>query len=159
MADGGDAFWDFSLDFYGRPGVSAACLALQDRHGRDVNLVLYACWLGLSGRGRLDRGGLARAEAVAEPWRRSVIEPLRAARRALKAEGESAATLYAAAKAVELEAEHLAQRRLAILAPARPGRPATARAGDAAASLNLYLGDAEAPETAAIFTAIAGWTS
>jgi uncharacterized protein (TIGR02444 family) len=148
MADSGDAFWEFSLGFYARAGVSAACLALQDRHGRDVNLVLLACWLGLSGRGRLDAGDWARAEAVAEPWRRSVIEPLRLARRALKREGENAAALYAAAKAVELDAERLAQRRLAVLAPAPSGRSAADRTADATASLALYLADPAAREAA-----------
>jgi len=45
----GGAFWRFSLDAYGRPGVAAACLDLQDRHGCDVNLILYALWLGRAG--------------------------------------------------------------------------------------------------------------
>ena len=160
MADSGDAFWEFSLGFYERPGVSTACIALQDRHGRDVNIALYACWLGLSGRGRLDASGLARAEAVAEPWRRSVIEPLRAARRALKAEGDSAAALYAAAKAVELDAERMAQERLAMLAPAPSGRSTPERAADAAAGLVIYLADGAAREAAApIFAAIASWSN
>lgn len=155
MPDSGDEFWAFSLDFYGRPGVAPVCLALQDRHAVDVNLVLFACWIGLSGRGRLDAGDLARAEALAEPWRRSVIEPLRAARRALKGEGDAAAPLYAAAKAVELEAERGAQRRLAALAPAPAAHDLDARRGDAAANLALYLRDAAAQEAAtAIFAAL-----
>jgi uncharacterized protein (TIGR02444 family) len=37
----GAAFWRFSLALYARPGVAAALLGLQDRAGRDVNLVLY----------------------------------------------------------------------------------------------------------------------
>ena len=43
------AFWRFSLELYARDGVPAACLALQDREGADVNLVLLALWLGESG--------------------------------------------------------------------------------------------------------------
>ena len=43
------ALWRFSLTVYGRAGVPAACLALQDEGGRDVNLLLYCCWVGASG--------------------------------------------------------------------------------------------------------------
>src|SRR5665213_163755 len=52
-----DSFWRFSQDFYALPGVAPACLALQDGHGRDVNLVLYGCWLGMSGRGAMGATG------------------------------------------------------------------------------------------------------
>jgi uncharacterized protein (TIGR02444 family) len=155
MAESGEAFWNFSLAFYGRPGVSAAAIALQDRHGRDVNLLLYACWVGMSGRGRLDADQLARAEAMSEPWRCSVIAPLRAARRALKEAGAEAARLYAAAKAVELDGERLAQQRLAALAPPAAARPVAACMADAAANLALCLGDSEERQLAApLFAAL-----
>jgi uncharacterized protein (TIGR02444 family) len=45
-----EAFWRFSLAFYERPGVADALIALQDREGFDVNLVLFALWLGISAR-------------------------------------------------------------------------------------------------------------
>jgi uncharacterized protein (TIGR02444 family) len=157
MADTGDAFWSFSLAFYGRPDVSEACLALQDRHGRDVNLVLYACWVGLSGRGRLEAAELARAEAVSRPWRRDVIETLRQARRAIKEVDRDGTltALYEAAKAVELEAERVAQRRLAALAPTAGTRSAESRVADAVAGLALYLQDGAGHDAAAaIFAAI-----
>lgn len=157
MAETADPFWSFSLGFYAGPGVSPACVALQDRHRCDVNLVLYACWVGLSGRGRLAEADLARAEAVNAPWRGGVIERLRAARRALKAEAQGGAELelYEAVKAAELAAERIAQQRLQRLAPAEPFRAAGERAGDAGANLALYLGDRNAEETAApIFAAI-----
>jgi len=38
-------FWRFSLRFYSRPGVAAACLALQDEAGADVNLMLFLLFL------------------------------------------------------------------------------------------------------------------
>ena len=47
-----EALWRFSLTFYARPGVSEALIALQDRAGFDVNLMLFALWLGVSGRRR-----------------------------------------------------------------------------------------------------------
>jgi uncharacterized protein (TIGR02444 family) len=151
-----DEFWNFSLAFYGRPGVSAACLDLQDRHGCDVNLVLYACWVGLSGRGRLTPADLARAAATNDPWRQAVIEKLRAARRAIKEQASDAAQFYAAAKAVELEAERMAQHRLATLAPGVTTAESDARRADAAANLILYLeSDAARAAAGAILAAIA----
>jgi uncharacterized protein (TIGR02444 family) len=156
MAESSDEFWNFSLAFYGRPGVSPACLELQDRHGRDVNLVLYACWIGLSGRGRLTQADVARAAATNDPWRRAVIENLRAARRAIKEQAADAPPFYAAVKAVELEAERVAQQRLAALAPTPIEVDVERRRGDAAANLTLYLEEDSARRAAgAIFTAIA----
>jgi uncharacterized protein (TIGR02444 family) len=158
MAETADPFWTFTLGFYGRPGVSPACIALQDRHHCDVNLVLYACWVGLSGRGRLDAADLAKAEATNAPWRNAVVERLRAARRALKEEDRTGPVLelYEAAKAAELAAERIAQRRLQALAPAEPSRAEAERAADAAANLQLYLRGKDAEDTAVpIFAAIA----
>jgi len=158
MNDAADPFWTFTLAFYGRPGVSPACIALQDRHGLDVNLVLYACWVGLSGRGRLDAAELARAEATNAPWRSGVIEKLRAARRTLGEEDVQGPILelYEAAKAAELAAERIAQRRLQMLAPAESVADAATRAADAAANLRLYLAAKPADADAApIFAAIA----
>lgn len=158
MAETADPFWTFTLGFYGRPGVSPACIALQDRHHCDVNLVLYACWVGLSGRGRLSAADLVTAEETNTPWRMSVIERLRAARRALKEEDRTGPVLelYEAAKAAELAAERIAQRRLQMLAPAEATRAEGGRAADAAANLRLYLHGKDADATAApIFAAIA----
>jgi uncharacterized protein (TIGR02444 family) len=155
-------FWQFSLAFYARPGVEAACLALQDQHGRDVNIMLYLCWLGLTARGRIDRDGLARAEEAMAPWRRAAIEPLRKARRDLDpAERDGVAALYEAAKAIELAAERMGQQRLAALAPPPVAGLAdkAAAAADAAANLTLYLSDAAERDAAApLFAALAAHT-
>lgn len=152
----GEEFWKFSLDFYARPGVEAACLALQDEHGRDVNIMLYLCWLGLSARGRIDGHGLAGAEETMAPWRRAALEPLRAARRGLDpAERDGVAALYAAAKAIEFAAERIGQQQLAALAPPPAPRAADRCAADAAANLTLYLADAAVRQAAApLFAAL-----
>ncbi|MGH7072747.1 MAG: TIGR02444 family protein [Stellaceae bacterium] len=133
------AFWRFSRRFYDRPGVAGACLNLQDREGRDVNLLLYAAWLGLSGRGPLSAADLARAEAALAPWRQEVIEKLRAARRRVRDEPD-ARELYAALKSVELMAERHQQNRLEALAPAAGEIAAETRLADALANLRRYLG-------------------
>jgi uncharacterized protein (TIGR02444 family) len=140
------AFWRFSLAIYARPDVAPACLVLQDEHARDVNLMLFCCWLGASGRGRLDRARLDAADRSVTGWRRTVVEPLRAARRAIKAAAlPDSDGIYAKAKAVELEAERLLQRQLAEGAPAEnTGVPTERRLADALANLALYIGDAPA---------------
>ena len=56
LADAAAELWEFSLDFYARPGVSAALIELQDRAGLDVNLILFALWLGAR-HGRRRAGG------------------------------------------------------------------------------------------------------
>ena len=43
-------FWNFSLEIYSGEGVAEACLDLQERRGCDVNILLFCCWLGASGR-------------------------------------------------------------------------------------------------------------
>jgi uncharacterized protein (TIGR02444 family) len=152
-----DALWRFSLAVYGRPGVPAACLALQDEDGKDVNLLLYCCWAGASGRGPLGLADIAAADAAIAPWRRGVVEALRAARRAIKADGAAeTGALYKDAKAVELAAERIEQTRLAALAgPPNPCAPAAERLAAALANLGLYIGadrvdDRAAPIVAAL---------
>ncbi len=109
-----DPFWTFSLAFYARPGATPACLALQDDAGADVNLVLYLLWSAATGR-RLEAAEIAAADATLARWRAQVIQPLRSARRAMKAAllpGIAIAALRSDVKALELEAERLAQAAL-----------------------------------------------
>ena len=112
-------FWRFSLDIYGRPGVAASCLALQDRHGVDVNLLLLAIWLGCQGR-RLDPAAGGHLRRRARRWQGGVIAPLRQARRRLRHRlgdaglpwpGEVAEVRRRLA-ALELELEHVEQLEL-----------------------------------------------
>jgi uncharacterized protein (TIGR02444 family) len=111
------AFWAFSLRFYQLPGVAESCIELQDRHGADVNLVLFALWAAASGH-RLDAEALAAADHAAVQWRETVTQPLRAARRALKATpdrfDESEVTaLRGQVMVAELESERLQQGAMA----------------------------------------------
>ncbi|MBI2748346.1 MAG: TIGR02444 family protein [Burkholderiales bacterium] len=64
-------FWRFSLRTYRAPGVAKACLALQNSCGADVNLLLYGCWLGRSGR-RMNAAATRRALAAAARWQSEV---------------------------------------------------------------------------------------
>jgi uncharacterized protein (TIGR02444 family) len=140
--------WRFSLAFYALPGVAEALLALQDRSGFDVNLILYALWHGHSGRGRLDGGGFAAAERAVEQVRTEIVLPLRRLRRSLAAHGETdLRRLRAAILKLELAAEKAAQRRLAAASgPARAAAAGDARQADARANFVSCLG-ADAAES------------
>lgn len=154
MAEAFDEFWRFALGFYAQSGVAPACLELQDRHGKDVLIALFACWVGISGRGRLDQAALAMAEATARPWRSQVVEPLRRTRHALKGIA-GAEKLYARMKSIELGAERIAMERLAPLARAPSAMLAPAgRAEAAKANLALYLGPEAAAAAAPLVAAL-----
>ncbi|MDH3475008.1 MAG: TIGR02444 family protein [Rhodospirillales bacterium] len=139
----GNPFWDFSLAIYERPGVPEACLGLQDRHGLDVNLLLFCCWAGSRGRA-LAAGDMARLVEAAGPWHDEVVRPLRAARRWLKgqtaAPAEPTEALREAIKAQELEAERLAQLILLECLEIGMGQGS---APAAAGNLKAYLAAAE----------------
>jgi uncharacterized protein (TIGR02444 family) len=135
-ADDAAALWRFSLAFYARPGVADALIALQDRDGRDVGLILYALWQGLRGR-RLaaDLGALAAAAAAPA----ALAAELRGMRRRLKSDAAAdIAALRRRVLALELAAERAAQARLAaIVPPAAEG----GRLELAAANLALCVGE------------------
>src|SRR5262249_51653329 len=131
-------FWNFSLQLFAKPGVAAACIALQDGLGLDVNLLLYCCWHGRACR-RLGEEEVRRAISAVEGWQRDVVQPLRAVRRRLKtgvppitaAECEA---LRRKVNDLELESEHVAQMALEALPAPPPGRRSVV-----AANLALYL--------------------
>lgn len=123
--------WDFSLAVYGRPGVSAACLDLQDRLGQDVNVLLFAAWAGMACKADLPADELARIDSAVAPWRAEVVRPLRAVRRRAKGEDDA---LYRRLKAAELEAERVQQDRLFALSGLTPAPGG----GVTLAAANLY---------------------
>lgn len=45
LTDQTQAFWEFALTHYARPGVEQACLCLQDSYQGNVNLALLLHWL------------------------------------------------------------------------------------------------------------------
>jgi uncharacterized protein (TIGR02444 family) len=134
--------WHFSCAFYAQPGVSEALLALQDRAGLDVNLILFAMWQGACGLRRLSHAELMAAERSAGPVRAAIVLPLRALRRKLRSDSDAdIRRLRERIKTLEIAAERIVQRRLARLAatPASDGA-STARAAAAQANLALVLG-------------------
>jgi len=137
-------FWRFSLDLYGRDGVASACLDLQDRAGLDVNLLLFAVWLGEEGRPAREPSAWRAWQAAIAPWLKAGIQPLRTLRRSLKepvagVTDEHREHVRRLVSASELAAERVAQSILSDLAPPPNGDLAEAGADAAIANLSAYL--------------------
>lgn len=137
-------FWRYSLRIYRAEGVQRACLALQDRCGADVNLLLWCGWLASRGAS-LDRRRLRQAIARVGAWQREVVAPLRQARRAHKRLAgalapQAASAVHQRLLALELELEYAEQTLLADLAASWPAPRRALPPGEAAqASLTRYV--------------------
>jgi uncharacterized protein (TIGR02444 family) len=139
-------FWNFSLELYGGEGVAEACLDLQERRGCDVNILLFCCWLGASGRPTLTADRLRVVLKASDAWQAEIVRPLREVRKLLKDRAWSAAlpeTVDATRRRVadaELAAEHAEQLKLASLhsPPADRDRPLDKRLRAAVGNLGIY---------------------
>ena len=110
-------FWTFSVGLYARPGVAAACLGLQDRHGLDVNVLLYCVWLGAERGVQVTEADAAQIAARAASWHDAIVRPLRALRVAMKTRQHGAPltlsdVLRNDIKRAELDAERIEQQIL-----------------------------------------------
>jgi uncharacterized protein (TIGR02444 family) len=112
-------FWTFSLDIYADAAVQQECLDLQDRHGIDVNLLLFCAFVGAVHGAAMTDDDMRQAAGLVATWHKDVVGNLRDARRALKpfaaeqsALASAAAELRDEAKAAELEAERIEQAML-----------------------------------------------
>ena len=70
-------FWQFSLDKYARDGVAPICLELQEKHQIDVNILLFAVWLGHTGRAVPDAAAAELIHSRVATWRTNIVRPLR----------------------------------------------------------------------------------
>ncbi len=139
-------FWNFSLEIYAAEGVAEACLDLQERRGCDVNVLLFCCWLGASGRPTLTAERLRAILKVSGVWQAEIVQPLRRVRRLLKDRPWNETlpeTVDAARRRVadaELAAEHAEQLKLAGLynPPADRDRPVEKRLRAAVGNLGVY---------------------
>ena len=77
-------FWEFSLDFYGRKGVSERLISLQEDLQVDVNLMLYCYWSAYIGAPILGESKISRALNLVSEWQKDVVIPLRGLRLKLK---------------------------------------------------------------------------
>jgi uncharacterized protein (TIGR02444 family) len=112
-------FWDWSLDHYGREGVSSLLLRLQDEFGFNVNIALWCCWCGEQFETMQD---IVLRKAIDEMsrWNDNVTSNLRAARRHIKADSHAddaeRDVLRKQIMDAELAAEHIEQATLQKLA-------------------------------------------
>lgn len=138
-------FWNFSLELYAGE-VAEACLDLQERRGCDVNILLYCCWLGASGRPTLTADRLRTILKASDAWQAEIVRPLRAVRRLLKdrpwpeAMPETVDAVRRRVADAELAAEHAEQIKLASLhsPPADRDRPVEKRLRAAVGNLGVY---------------------
>tara|TARA_R110001606_G_scaffold347884_1_gene497289 strand:- start:1470 stop:1997 length:528 start_codon:yes stop_codon:yes gene_type:complete len=142
-----ESFWDYSCRVYSRKQVSETCLALQNEHDLDVNMLLFAVWHAET-RGPLDTATLQAAKDYSVAYSSAVVRSLRKARTWLKKEAlemddismlerEGMLELRDQVKALELHAEHFQQDRLEAICqlPIKMLDVATQRQ---AAKANLY---------------------
>ncbi len=120
------ALWDWTLEAYAQAGVPEACLALQDQHGQNTSLLLWAVWAEAA-----DPALLARAADVARRWEALTLAPVRAVRRALKPAFDGVADADRAGlredvKAVELRAERVLMGALEAMTGKQGGAHALA---------------------------------
>jgi uncharacterized protein (TIGR02444 family) len=122
-----DDLWRFALSFYGRDGVSAACLALQQGLGIDVDILLFAVFAQVERGIAFDMDELRTIDAIVRDWRTEIVQTLRQLRTRLKS-GSSLAPSSATdglrnqVKAMELEAERIELKVLADWLDRQPAR-------------------------------------
>ncbi|MEP9377146.1 TIGR02444 family protein [Aquabacter sp. CN5-332] len=150
-----DTLKDYALALYGGEGVSAACLTLQERTGLDVNILLFAAWMGAA-RGRaLGAEEVAQAQSLISDWHKEIVRPLRAVRRRLKtgplpAPSEATGMLRVRLQALEISAEIIELEELGALGLHLGSQSGTGTPQDMAALGMLAVVEAaagRAPET------------
>ena len=135
--------WNFAVRVYGSDGVQPECLALQERFGADVNLVLFSVYAGAVEKVTLAADDLTAAADIVAHWHDDVVRKIRHARQSLKAwsAGEDLLALQAAnlrdqVKSIELDSERL---ELFMLWSWLQGRAAAMQHGDRAGALAQNL--------------------
>ena len=141
--------WQFALAVYGKPGVPAACLLLQDRCGVDVNVLLVGLYAAAVGIGP-DRNGIAALDDGIRAIRETAVLPLRQVRRGMKGRDFGPATemVRQQVQKAELMAEQLEQAALAALLARQP----------ATTAVPLRVATAVAANILAHFAAVRGVT-
>ena len=161
MSESNSDFWRFSLRFYRRPEVAGLCLVLQDKHGVDVNLLLFVLYLAINGR-QITLVDVRRFDASIRDWRTRVVQPLRAIRRDLKnaiapIDLQNAESLRSAIKRDELQAERLQQAALEQEFPLQTTGSSAASRDAVTANINAcgaLTGALPGAETRALLTAL-----
>jgi uncharacterized protein (TIGR02444 family) len=159
----------FALAVYRCDGVPAACLLLQNRLDLDVNLILFAAYVGAVRNQHLTESDVTTARDRVRDWHSEVVRPLRSVRQRLNngpSPAPSPATTELRRKLQELEIEfelielgQLDEVVAGLDGPAALGKPADRSAAGivtmAAAAAGRALDDTELGAVSAIAAAAA----
>lgn len=139
----GNPFWNFSVALYAASDAQEACLALQELSQIDVNVLLFAAWLGADRGVLLTDADFDLIDAETQSWFSSVIQPLRAVRRFLKpfreARSKELAAFAASSFRFELEAEEIEQAALFGVAESHWSAARGGTADCACANVEAYV--------------------
>lgn len=153
-------FWRFSLDVYAGPGVAAECLALQDGAGLDVNILLFAAWLGFSQGRVLKPEDVRHIADAAASWSDTVVKPLRTVRRHLKSANQQPLAASEALRKRVAEAELAAEQiEQAMLHGMAGGIGSGAEAGEPNARTNVACVLAHYRASEATYSLASFWTA
>ena len=118
--------WPFSLAVYQDDAVQKECLDLQDRHGIDVNMLLFCAFVGAVYGAIISEHDVRDALSLIGAWNANVVRALRQVRRELKLFAADPSPIQVAAgelrtsvKAAELAAEQIEQAMLETFAATR----------------------------------------
>ena len=143
-------FWDYAIEVYGRDGVSAAVIALQDRHVLDVNLLLLSLWVSHSGRGVLNEQEMAHALQVSGNWNPEIVCGLRRVRILLRDEiphipKDLSDQVRKQVLALEIDCEHVEHMAMAagLVQDPDPSMPAEERFDHCVKNFGNYFSEKE----------------
>ena len=110
-------FWNFSLEVYSKKGVSDACIALQEKCGVDVNILLFCCWTASVGHPVLSKHEVTLLCRTAADWNNDIVQKLRSVRKSFKIKNykcneEEVRQLQKQVLEVEIKAEQIEQFKL-----------------------------------------------
>ena len=113
-----NAFWKFSINVYTAPGVADECLALQNKFGVDVNVLLFVAYVGTR-QLIMSIDELHQCTDLVRDWHEQITKQLRHVRTTLKSMslrlepvGGQKQHFRDAVKAIELESERVEQDML-----------------------------------------------
>lgn len=136
--------WAFALELYAEPGVSEACLQLQNECGVDVMMLLMATFAGVRRGIALMPADVAAMDAACRDWRERIVRPLRALRTILKSgpapgPNEQTEKLRSSIKAAELSAERLQNEVLAQWLAELPPQSGAVQRNDIISALRAMI--------------------
>lgn len=106
-----EQFWQFSVDWYHRPQVSAVCIELQDQLQLNVNLILLLCWCDQQSLS-LTTQQIADLTTALLKWNTQYTQPLRQIRRHMAKDERSNNDVKRAMLDAEMAVERVEQQLL-----------------------------------------------